>query len=87
MPLPLVMSRLVRRTVKRVATREELWGTGNRETIANTFFSRDSILLWALKTHRLNRTRFARDCEAFSIEKRIVRLQSSREIEAFLKVA
>ncbi len=38
--LPLVMSRLVRRTVKRVATGEELWGTGNRETIANAFFSR-----------------------------------------------
>lgn len=85
LPLPLVMSRLVRRTVRRVATREELWGTGNRETIANTFFSRNSILLWALKTHRLNRTRFARDCQGLSAEKRIVRLQNRREIEAFLK--
>ncbi|TAJ84254.1 hypothetical protein [Reyranella sp.] len=85
--LPLVMSRLVRRTVKRVATGEDLWGTGNRETIANTFFSRDSILLWALKTHRLNRERFARECEGLSEDKRIVRLQNSREIETFLNAA
>ena len=85
--LPLVMARLVRRTVKRVATGEELWGTGNRETIANSFFSRDSILLWALKTHRLNRERFARECEGLSEDKRIVRLQNSREIETFLKAA
>ena len=87
LPLPVVMSRLVRRTVMRVVTREELWGTGNRETIGNTLFSRDSILLWALKTHRLNRERFARDCRGLSEEKRIVRLQNSREIETFLKAA
>ena len=51
----LVMSRLLRRTVKRIATRENLWGTGNRETIANSFFSRDSIIFYAIKTHRRNR--------------------------------
>ena len=75
------------RTVKRVATREELWGTGNRETIANSFFSRNSILYWALKTHRRNRERFARDCADYGVEKRIVRLQSGREVEAFLQAA
>ena len=46
--IPLVMSRLLRRTVKRIATRENLWGTGNRETIANSFFSRDSIIQEAI---------------------------------------
>ena len=34
LPLSLVMWRLVRRTVRRAATKEELWGTGNRETFA-----------------------------------------------------
>ncbi|MBN9540959.1 MAG: hypothetical protein IKE60_30130 [Reyranella sp.] len=87
LPLPVVMSRLLRRTVKRVATREELWGTGNRETFANSFFSRNSILYWALQTHRRNRTRFARDCANYGIEKRVVRLQSRREVEAFLQAA
>lgn len=87
LPLPLVMARLLRRTVKRVATAEELWGTGNRETVANSFFSRNSILYWALKTHHRNRERFARDCTDYGVEKRVVRLQSSREVEAFLQAA
>ncbi|WP_289298073.1 hypothetical protein [uncultured Reyranella sp.] len=83
LPLPVVMGRLLRRTVKRAVTREELWGTGNRETLANAFLSRNSILLYALKTHRLNRERFARECEALAGVKRIVRLCSRRDVERF----
>ena len=51
------------------------WGTGNRETWRNSFFSRQSILLWALKTHRRNRRRFTLECEFLAKEKRVVRLQ------------
>lgn len=83
LPLPLVLSRLMRRTVKRAVTREELWGTGNRETLSNAFLSRNSILLYALKTHRLNRERFVRECEALAGEKRVVRLRSRRDVERF----
>jgi len=49
-PLTLTMTRLFRRTVKRIVTREELW-SGNRETWRAQFASRDSLFLWALKTH------------------------------------
>ncbi|WP_425068960.1 hypothetical protein [Reyranella sp.] len=84
LPLPVVMSRLLRRTVKRAVTREELWGTGNRETLSNAFLSRNSILLYALKTHRRNRERFAQECEALAGEKRVVRLRSRRDIERFV---
>jgi len=83
LPLPLVMGRLLRRTVKRAVTREELWGTGNREYLSRAFLSRNSILLYALKTHRLNRQRFEKECEALAAEKRIVRLCSRREVERF----
>jgi adenylate kinase family enzyme len=83
LPLPLVMSRLLRRSLKRAVTREDLWGTGNRETLSNAFLSRNSILLYALKTHRRNRDRFASDCAALASEKRIVRLQSRRDVERF----
>jgi adenylate kinase family enzyme len=44
--LPVIMTRLLRRTLRRVVAQEELW-SGNRETWQQTF-SRDSILLWAL---------------------------------------
>ena len=87
MPLPLVMSRLTRRTLRRSLTREELWGTGNRESLGRSFFSRQSILLWALKTHRRNRRRFAIECEFLAKQKRVVRLQNSREVERFVTAA
>jgi len=60
-PLPLILWRLLRRTVWRVVRREDLWNTGNRESARTAFFSRDSILLWALKTYRRNRERFPAD--------------------------
>lgn len=84
LPLPLVMWRLARRTVQRAVTREELWGTGNRETFRNAFLSRQSILLWALRTHRRNREKFALECGHLAGHKRIVRLQNKREIERFV---
>ena len=87
MPLPLVMSRLTRRTLRRSLTREELWGTGNRESLGRSFFSRQSILLWALKTHRRNRERFGAECEHLSREKRVVRLKTPREVERFVQGA
>ena len=69
---------------RRAWSREELWGTGNRETFANAFFSRQSILLYALNTHRRNRERFAIECAFLGKDKTIVRLRSTREVEAFL---
>lgn len=83
LPLPVVMWSLLRRTVKRGVTREELWGTGNRESLANAFLSRNSILLYALRTHRRNQERFAQECEALAAEKRVVRLRSRRDVERF----
>ncbi|MGZ3338656.1 MAG: hypothetical protein ACXU9B_02685 [Reyranella sp.] len=87
LPLSLVMWRLTRRTVRRVATKEEMWGTGNRETWRNAFFSRQSILLWALKTHQRNRRRFSLECEFLAKQKRVVRLKSPREVERFVTAA
>lgn len=55
--LPVIMGRLVWRTLSRVLIGEELW-SGNRESLRNTFFSRDSILLWALQTYRRRRREY-----------------------------
>jgi adenylate kinase family enzyme len=51
LPLPLTFSRVVRRAIRRITTQEDLWGTGNRESWRGIFFSRDSLLVWALETH------------------------------------
>lgn len=52
--LPIILGRLVRRTARRIA-RSELCCNGNRESL-RMIFSKESILLWALRTHgRLRR--------------------------------
>jgi adenylate kinase family enzyme len=53
-PLPVILARLWQRTVGRIRSGEELWG-GNRESFRNTFLSRDSLFVWALKTYRRRR--------------------------------
>ena len=50
---PLVMSRIIRRTIRRLVTRE-LCCNGNRENIRRVL-SRDSIIVWALRTYRRHR--------------------------------
>jgi adenylate kinase family enzyme len=52
--LGVVLGRLVWRTVRRSLLRQELW-SGNRESLRRSFFSRDSILWWALTTHKRRR--------------------------------
>lgn len=78
-PLPTVLRRLGSRTVRRVRSDEELWG-GNRETWRGAFLSRDSLLLWALKTHRPRRIRYEERLAKYDV----VRLRSVRETEAWL---
>ncbi len=70
--LPLVLTRLVRRTIRRIATRERLWA-GNVETWRDAFFSRDSLLLFAITTHHTRRGRFMRELTAPASAHLIVR--------------
>jgi adenylate kinase family enzyme len=56
-PFWLVMRRLLRRTWRRSLHREELWN-GNRETFRQSFFSRDSILVWLLRTYWKKRQQY-----------------------------
>lgn len=53
-PLGLVLPRLLRRTVLRIITREELWA-GNRERFQSQFLSRESLFLWAWRSARRRR--------------------------------
>lgn len=56
-PLATIMGRLILRTFRRALKHEELWGN-NRESLTRAFFSRDSILLWALQTYRRRRREY-----------------------------
>lgn len=51
----IVFGRALRRTFKRIVTREELY-SGNRETLRMALFDRESILWWVISTfHRRRR--------------------------------
>jgi adenylate kinase family enzyme len=78
-PLTTVLRRLGSRTVRRVRSGEELWG-GNRETWRGTFFSRNSLFLWVLKTHRPRRARYEERLAKYNV----VRLRSAGETQAWL---
>ncbi len=49
-PLRIVMTRLFKRTLHRLVTRQELWN-GNRDSWRRQFLSRNSLFLYAYKTH------------------------------------
>ena len=57
-PLPLILWRLWWRTWRRALKKELLWGT-NTERLGPQFFSKDSLFLWALKTHGRHRKNYA----------------------------
>jgi adenylate kinase family enzyme len=52
--MTVVFTRVLRRTLSRCWTREELW-SGNRERLYTQFFERDSLLLWVINTWRRRR--------------------------------
>jgi adenylate kinase family enzyme len=82
-PFPTVFWRLVRRTVRRARTREQLWETTNTESFRQSFLSRDSILWYLLKTYRRGRRRRAELVAGY----RHVRLRSARDLERYLRDA
>jgi adenylate kinase family enzyme len=84
LPFLIVLGRLLRRTLRRVLMREELWGT-NRETWRDQFLSRDSLFLWAVKTHWRRRRQYA---ELLALPEyahlHVVHLRSPRALRAWL---
>ncbi|HEX6988301.1 MAG TPA: adenylate kinase [Bacillota bacterium] len=82
--LPVIMGRLLRRTLRRVLSREELWN-GNRQELFE-LFTRNSILWWALTTYRRRRREYP---ELFRRPEyrhlRVIRLRSPRAAASWLR--
>lgn len=62
-PFPLVFWRAIKRTTRRVFTKEELF-SGNRETFKNAFLSTDSMILWVIKTHHSRKIRYRKQVDS-----------------------
>jgi len=82
---PVIMARLLRRTVARVTGREELWN-GNRETLRDHL--REPIFVMALQQRRkLRRTLPEWLVRPAYRHLRVVRLHSPREAEGWVATA
>lgn len=78
--------RVTKRSVSRAARQEEIWpDTGNRETFSRSFFSTNSVILWALRSHFRNRRRY---CELLRVPEyeqvKFVRLQRASDVSQFI---
>ncbi|HHZ8493427.1 TPA: AAA family ATPase [Enterobacter mori] len=76
----------VTRAFKRAWHQQVLWpGTGNRESFRRSFFSRESIIIWTLKTWRSNRERYEADMQNPQYAHiRFVRITRRQEAEALI---
>jgi adenylate kinase family enzyme len=83
LPRFVTLARLIRRTLRRVFLRERLW-SDNRETLRNTFLSRESLLVWWWKVQRVEP---ARTLERISLypNAKVARLRTSKEVRCWLE--
>jgi adenylate kinase family enzyme len=83
LPFRVIFWRLLKRTVRRAWTKESLWGT-NRESLLKAFFSRDSLLLYAITSRRRHRRGISRDLKEIPHRAKVYELRSVKEVEGFL---
>lgn len=55
-----ILCQLIKRTIRRVVSRKLLW-SGNRESLTTALFSKDSIFLWALRSHKRQTIEYPRN--------------------------
>ncbi|HVC87113.1 MAG TPA: hypothetical protein VNC40_06780 [Gaiellaceae bacterium] len=79
LPIRVWLPRLVRRTVRRIRGREQLWN-GNRETLSSAVWGRESLVVFALRSHFRRRRRYPQELARFPV----VRLRTTAEVERFL---
>lgn len=79
-PLPLIMYRIVRRSLNQLTGREDS-AQARRLTWSKAFFSRRSLLRTAIRKYRNNRPRYAQQvAETADLGIEVVRLRSPREV-------
>jgi adenylate kinase family enzyme len=79
LPLRVWLPRLARRTWRRLRGQERLWND-NHETLSSATFGRDSLFVYALRSHFRRRRDWPRALAGY----RVVRLRSSAAVQRFL---
>jgi shikimate kinase len=82
LPIRVWLPRLVRRTARRIGRREELWN-GNRETLKGAFGGRESLFVWAFRSHFRRRRSYPRTLARYEV----VRLRTPAQVERWLETS
>jgi adenylate kinase family enzyme len=86
LPWPISFWRLLGRTLRRAVDRGELYpGSPARESWRQTFFSRQSILLWSITQHRHVQRRVSARRASLPSHVIVQELRSTREVDAFVR--
>jgi adenylate kinase family enzyme len=83
-PFRVAFWRLLKRTVARCIDHKPLWGT-NYESWRQSFFSRDSLILYQVINWRRYNKKIRQDLENIPHQASVIQLCSSREVETFLR--
>jgi adenylate kinase family enzyme len=86
LPFHVVYWRLASRTIPRSFRGTPLWN-GNRESLRQTFFSKDSMLVWGITAWRRSRRSTARALASIPHGAKVIVLQSPSEVAALLQQA
>ncbi|NKQ34303.1 MAG: adenylate kinase [Chloroflexi bacterium] len=83
-PLSFILWRQISRGFRRVSTQEKLWND-NQETWRGVFFGRDSLILWAIKTHPRRRREIPQLLtQAEHAHLQVIHIHSAKETERWL---
>ncbi len=79
LPMRTWLPRLLRRTVRRIVTREELWN-GNRETLRGAVWGRGALIPYAFRSYARRRRLYPIELARYPL----VRLRSTADVERWL---
>ncbi|MBI3740305.1 MAG: AAA family ATPase [Chloroflexi bacterium] len=84
--LQLILWRLMRRTMRRIFLRQELWN-GNRESLRGAFIGRDSLFAWAITSTPRHHRDYPRLLAQEYAQLRVMRFFSPRAASKWMKDA
>jgi adenylate kinase family enzyme/transposase-like protein len=79
LPIRVWLPRLIRRTLRRIRGREQLWND-NRESLLTAIWGRESLFVWAFRSHFRRRRNWPTALASYPI----VRLRTHADVEDFL---
>lgn len=80
LPVRVWLPRLLRRTARRIGGREAVFND-NRESWRTAFWGRESLVVWALRSHVRRRRTWPTELAPYGV----VRLRTPAEVDAFLE--